>query len=291
MQCCKRCESTGVADACIEMVEIRILPQFVPLKPDGKVFRPRFNGSGVDMFLWIDEEKELRRQGKVIWRPLNLIFGDAATKAKLMTKFEAGGAGGFTRLAVDFEESQRNGFDHDVKVWKKAQRMMRRNVERWTHEEAELAMARLGQKDHIQTSQPEIHSEKNVIQLGGAQDDKENQQPCKQRQDTEKQRSKWETEFLDAKQELYEQNMRAFGRTEADETEERWVEDMPKMMRGIRDFFEQKCSFLERGRNEEYACWESARFLTLPTRNLIEDFIPGMLLPVELEKSHETCHS
>lgn len=280
---CKHCDVRGHKEACVEMVEIRVSPQFVPLLPSGRVFRPRYNKYGVDMFLWTDEERALRKQGRVVWRPLNLDVGDVENKKKLAGKFAAQGVGDITHFSVSVQLLQREMSSSELRAWSVARRMMKRKIDRWDREEAdpesEWASQLVGMTQ-VQARSASPHLKK------GPEDNKDDQQLQDQAQlsaGIEAQRKSWEVAFREVRQEQYDRDIRELGTFEAQRNASRWNDvDEPKVMEGIRDFFEKKKWFLENGMylDEDYACWESAKVLNRETRDLVEDFIPGMLLPV-----------
>ena len=266
------------------MVEIRLSPQFVPLLPNGGFSRPRCNKYGVDMFLWTDGERALRKQGKVVWRPLNLHVGDVDNKKKLAARFAAHGAGDITHFSVSTQLLQREMSDIEVRAWSVAQRMMKRKINRWDQEEAESASEWASQLAGMAQVQARSSSPNSK---NGPEDNEKYQQLQDQAQlsaGIQAQRKRWEVAFRRVRQEQYDRDIRELGMFEAQRNASRWNEvDGPKVMKGIREFFDKKKWFLQNGMylDEDYACWESAKVLDRGTRDLIEDFIPGMLLPVE----------
>ena len=270
-RCCQRCERTGNLEVCVEMMEIRSIPKFLP---DGRNFRPRISKYGVDMFLWTDAEKALRREGKVIWRPINLDYADAVAKAKLMEDFEAGAAGDITKLSINLAMSPWEQHNDDQKARLECQRMMRRKVATW--DRADCAT-------DLTESLPIEKEQEMTLQLNEHCDDDEEklktQSPEELWSDIEEQCERWKGEVLEARLELYEKEVKNQGRATANKNDEQWNENVHIVLRSIRDFFDQKGLFLEQGRDEESACRESARLIPLETRKWIQELIPGMLFP------------
>ncbi len=295
VHCCKRCEIVGLGDACVEMVEIRVLPQFDPLLPNGTVLRPRFNKYGVDIFLWTDAERAVRKQGRAVWRPLNLGTGDVRTKAKLAANFASGRTREITLFSIDPQIWHREDFGSDMEAWFAARRMMGRKVNRWDQADADLisrkskpesewATTLFDATNRLRSRPARRNLERQVMQLDGTESNQENQQRRHQAQlikDIGAQRRVWELTFRQARQKLHERNVIDHGIFEAHRIDDHRREDAVQVMKGIRDFFDQKQFVLGYERDEHYACWESARMLDRVTRDLIEDFIPGMFLPEE----------
>ena len=273
--CCKACQA-DFADACVEMVEIRVVPQFAALLPDGTIMNQRLNQHGIDLYIWTDEEKELRRQGKVIWRPMNLHTGNVDTKSDLMLDFESGGAGDITKTAISPGLWQRDRYDAEVEAWSKARRMMRRKVERWDVEEAEKAK----EAERAFAEFAATIAESGVgwtEQQTETLDDKGHKPPPDPeiRKKTEAQASKWETEFLRVRKELYGHNASVLYGANKYSKEDKTMDEVST---GIKAFFDKKASLLEKGRDVESACWELAQVLSEEARDWVDDYMPQMLL-------------
>jgi hypothetical protein len=85
----------------------------------------------IDDIIWTDMEKELRKKGLVVWRPINLQFGDAGAKGEVVERFEAGAGQSITLTTIpedgsrflrkiediSFEFDVRDGLKKMVEEW------------------------------------------------------------------------------------------------------------------------------------------------------------------------------
>ena len=253
------------------------------------------------MFLWTDEEKTLRKQGAVVWRPLNLEVGDVETKGNLVADFAAGGARDITRFCISPPILQQEMSSSEHRAWWVAQRMMRRKTNRWDREEAEPESdwaSLLGGMVRGQARPTNKDKATDVARLNGPDDNKENEQSHHRvhlSMDIEAQSQRWVSAFRQVRQEQYERDVKTLGTFEAHKKDSRWKLDGPKIITGVHSFFKEKQIFLEKERKrgndedeaEQYASWESARILDEESRDLLEEFIPGVLLPVTTRSEAE----
>lgn len=98
IRCCHRCEWLGMAEACVEMIELRMnwmldhktstVNPNLSDPPKGSSGFTKTKKSWKDERIWTKTERTYREEGKVIWRPINLNYGDATWKQEIVAEWK-----------------------------------------------------------------------------------------------------------------------------------------------------------------------------------------------------------
>jgi hypothetical protein len=283
--CCKTCVDTGHEHACVEMIELRIVPKFCSLFDDGSVFSPRFGRKGTDRFIWTADEKALRRQGKVIWRPINLHSDDFHKKAELMARFEAGGAGEMTRFCISPGLSHPEKHNANSESWLKARFMMRRKVEHWDRAETSYLVLENdpGPEAILEpeaASAPRVTPKLTTV-FNDSHENKENSEPVTAAikiDDVERDWLIWRKELLRARHKAREEQTKDLGQGGAAKIDAEWHKRSEQVLEAVRHFLDKRSVFLARWPGEvEKAVWEAAGEVDSKARVWIEELVPELL--------------
>lgn len=97
VRCCTFCREAGDEDSCVELIEIHTkhlfeaLPTTISTETRLVQSLPRYSGrfEGIkDCGIWGRTATQLRADGLVAWRPVNLLYGNAAAKADVVARYE-----------------------------------------------------------------------------------------------------------------------------------------------------------------------------------------------------------
>ena len=296
-RCCTCCQEAVLAEACVEMVELRIIPNFAAKRFNGTNFTPRFDKGGVDLFLWSAGEVKLRNQGKVIWRPINLKYGDVELKRRLMVNFESRGACGLTMLEINAKLLERKKRNPDAEFWLQSMFMMDTKVEYWRRAElaakvfgditnfdepsqslVEINIFRPSQGHGVNTNPGQVLQTTTQMDAGS---DKENlpKQRIGADERLEERYGEWRAKLMHVRLEERKREITTLSQAEAEKKEAGWNQNVGETLKWTRIFWEDRLGLLVDGMEEANACWEAARFLPRAWRLLIEEYMPQMLFP------------
>jgi hypothetical protein len=263
---CSRCEKNGNSDACIETIECRA-PELEckSLLHQSAISNLRRSRNGehtiyqydhsqirdgrglADSFQWSEIERDRRRSGLVIWRPINLGVGDVVAKAEAVCLY--GQAGG-------------RKFMHGGTQTPDQRRTMEELVARW---DQDISVRKVPEPpvDGASGLQADINVE--LAPLRKADHD----EMCQH----------WTEKLIQAQKDLYELEMKGVGKRAASRTLLRWLQAADVVMSELDSFVIEKARLMAATdiRSEELRKKAALCVLSEETRYWLMKLIPAVL--------------
>lgn len=275
VRCCGQCEQMWGADACVELIEVRTnhLFESMPMhdtistsveEPDPKRMR--------DIGIWSDEESRLRAEGSVAWRPINLSYGDVDVKAEVVASYQRGTAGQIALLEPETYVGRPPAAD--------CLKIARRLVETWDGIDEEVAAAQ-------ETQETDQSDENHLDEAGesadpGPGDENTNSGHADQEQEDvdlgiDDEVRHWCETILGAACDLYQEQVKTFGRADANTINDAWQEVSLEALAQIRRYFMIKQVMRRRGSSESEVCDVALAEVPEEMRGWFEELVPEML--------------
>ena len=292
-RCCTCCEKRGLDDACIETIEIRIDGMHglegateeaerhfcIQSRNDVDLLTARNTGTGrlgrsfMDDVPWIDSERALRKEGLVLWRPINLHVGNTEAKTDLMREFEAEESSSLTRSTLAENEArfvlriEDINFDYDG-----IREDMEAQVVRWDSEDLAGARPVPGSTNVAGRQASELIPNSEAVAEGASTSLLIKNPNLKDLYEH------WSSQLARSQAELYAVMVKGSGRQAAEAAAATWERDSAEVISQIQVFLEHKTSaILQRGLGIEEANRSAAAALTNTARYWLRRLTPDIM--------------
>ena len=275
-RCCHRCEGLGHEDSCVELVELRVdwpslkevlatpkgmqnLP-YVPRRRHAQTHR-------VGSRIWTTSEKKLRASGKVIWRPINLHYGDVSSKANVVARWEAGKGQSITRSQLSPSANRSWQTPHGPDggpIPPVSLKVARQQVAQWDAEDLRQSDSDIASADlrsvksfarsasHLSTPEATSSTPSGEFQYLSS---------C----------------LLAGRSERYERNLQQYGRVRANREDKAFNEAVVGLLSSLRAMLEQRKSFIASGNKEGEAHRMAVQTLSEGTQAWFQDLVPDLI--------------
>lgn len=275
VRCCGQCEQMWGADACVELIEVRTnhLFESVPMHDNiSTVVEEPDPGRIRAIGIWSDKESRLREEGSVAWRPINLSYGDIDVKAEVVASYQRGGAQQLVQLEPETYLGRPPSED--------CLEIARGLVETWDGIDREVS----AQQEQPETEQSdENHSDETGESTDSPHEDKETD-PGREDEKQEEidlgiddEVRYWSETILGAACDLYLEQVKAFGRADADTIQKAWHEVSVLVLAHIRRYFTIKLVMKRHGSSDSDACQVAFEEVPEDLRGWFEELVPDML--------------
>lgn len=262
VRCCHRCEELEMEESCIEMIELRVdWPKDRELAvgklnlvdlPNGPNRLRRTNKGWMDKRIWTEEERACRAHGTVIWRPINLNYGDAKAKKSIVAQWHSGEGQGIARPEFSAIAS------------KSALRLARWQVDHWDGENREKRSE--SQSTDYSISDKAVPKSQTDIGLP------DSETICNVHSFEH-----WSSLLLSARIDLYQANLSTYGRAKANQVDEDFERVSLDLLAHVRKFLTRRQTLRKDGRSNEEAHYMAMHELREETRTWIYELIPALL--------------
>lgn len=276
IRCCHRCENLGCEDSCVEMIELRIdwpSVEEVLATPHGMEnlpYVPRRLNAQTDRAsarIWTASERKLRTSGKVIWRPINLSYGDIESKQDVVARWEAGAGHHITRsqFSPSANKSWQTPRGPDGKpIPSVSLSVARKQVLQWDAESLEQPASNKVSPDSTSArsvAQPASHASTSAS--AGSR--------------TNDQFQYWSSCLLSARPERYNRNLEQYGRLRANREDEAFDETIVGLLRSLRELLDRRKSLMSLGNSDSEAHKIAVQELSEGTQTWFQELLPDLI--------------
>ena len=284
VRCCHRCEKLGHQDSCLELVELRIdWPSLTEVlaTPQGMEKLPyvsRRRNAQTDRAtsrIWTTSEKKLRASGKVIWRPINLQYGDVSIKANVVARWEAGKGQSITRSQFSPSANKSWQTPHGPNgdpMPPVSLKVARQQVAQWDAED-------LSQSDSDKRSAG-LRSVKAIARSAS-----HSSTPASASSSPSGEFPYWSSCLLAGRSERYKRYLQQYGRVRANREDEAFDEAVVRLLSSLRELLEQRRSLISSGNQESEAHKMAVQELSEETQAWFQDIVPDLIYGNEQSRS------
>ena len=276
VRCCHRCETLGHEDSCVESIELRVdWPSLrevlaTPKGMENLPYVPRRQNAPTDRAdsrIWTTSEKKLRASGKVIWRPINLQYGDVSSKANVVARWEAGKGQSITRSQFSPSANKSwqtpHGPDGDP-IPQVSLKVARQQVAQWDAEDLRQSDSDAGSAD--------LRSVKAIARSASHLST-----PASASSSPSGEFQYWSSRLLAGRSERYERNLQQYGRVRANREDKAFDEAIMGLLGSLRRLLDQKKSFIASGNKEDKAHRMAVQELSEEIQTWFQDLVPDLI--------------
>ena len=220
-----------------------------------------------DWRIWTISEKKLRASGKVIWRPINLQYGDVSRKQDVVARWEAGKGQCITRsqLSPSANKSWQtpHGPDGDP-IPPVSLTVARQQVAQWDAED-------------LRQSDSDITSTDSGSVKAIARSTSHLSTPVSVSSTSSGEFQYWSSCLLAGRSERYERNVQQYGRVRANGEDRAFEEAVVGLLSSLRAMLEQRKSLILTGNQEAEAHKMAIQELSEETQAWFQDLVPDLI--------------
>ena len=276
VRCCHRCEKLGHQDSCVELVELRVdwpsLKEVLatPKDMENLPYVPRRQTAQTDRAdsrIWTISEKKLRASGKVIWRPINLQYGDVCRKKDVVAQLEAGAGQRITRLRFSPSSNRSWQTPHDTAgnpVPPVSLKVARQQVAQWDAE-------------HVRHSDSDKAAPSSTLATTIARSGSHLSTPTSASSRLSGDFQYWSSCLLAGRSERYKSNLKQYGRTRANREDKAFEDAVVGLLSSLRELLDQRKSLMSSGYDESEAHKIAVQKLSEGTQAWFQDLVPDLI--------------